>query len=487
MFGVVVPVTMKTEKEIDFIRNVLQRNSLFRRQINGNLDAAISAFTFEEYNTNDQIPLQNSFFVLVEGHCSVLQDGQTLKFGPEDTLGDDGLSLLNRLHHDKICLQTAIASTKLFVWKLDLEIYSTIVNNNSIEQQKNPNSDHHINTSHDCKGGSVAVTAKLNAYPWVLLKILPDYNDIIARYGNHRNHNTTATVNVDLVVQTAKASLQVVDDTLMAHTSSMHTVDWIQGKILASTGHREVCECLLDNGTQKAVKIYHCPNVQDGTIQQIYTLNNEIILLSQITTHKNIVQYYGSRWNEGFVRIEIFMELISDGTSISTLYTRSELSLNEIQHFTHEILLGTQHLHSVSVVHGNIKGANVIVGNDGSVKLSDYGISKSINSICSSVAIKEIPFWMAPEVLKDDSNYSSQSDVWSVGCTVVEMFTGKPPWPNDTLSNSTSFVFQMGEGKITPLISSLPPDAVNFVRSCLVRNPEERPPCLELLKLPFCA
>lgn len=76
-------------------------------------------------------------------------------------------------------------------------------------------------------------------------------------------------------------------------------------------------------------------------------------------------------------------------------------------------------------------GANILVDNDGTIKLADFGASKKLADLATISegfkSIKGTPYWMAPEVIKQ-TGHGRQADIWSVGCTVIEMATGEPPW-----------------------------------------------------------
>lgn len=95
-----------------------------------------------------------------------------------------------------------------------------------------------------------------------------------------------------------------------------------------------------------------------------------------------------------------------------------------------QVLQGLQYLHDQGVIHRDIKGANILTTKDGTVKLADFGVSTStLTGPDKEAQVVGTPYWMAPEIIQL-SGATSASDIWSVGCTVIELLQGKPPYHN---------------------------------------------------------
>ena len=225
----------------------------------------------------------------------------------------------------------------------------------------------------------------------------------------------------------------------------------------------------------------------------VEALKREIGLLRDLK-HKNIVQYLGSSSDEH--HLNIFLEYVPGGSVATMLVNYGPLGESLIQNFVRQILEGLSYLHSRDIIHRDIKGANILVDNKGAVKISDFGISKRVeaSSLLSvpgggkkgaqRVSLQGSVFWMAPEVVRQTA-YTRKADIWSLGCLIVEMFTGSHPHPNCTQLQA---IFKIGgSGDASPTMpENASEDARAFLSQTFLIDHEKRPSSEELLASPFC-
>ncbi|TKY70954.1 Mitogen-activated protein kinase kinase kinase YODA [Spatholobus suberectus] len=209
-------------------------------------------------------------------------------------------------------------------------------------------------------------------------------------------------------------------------------------------------------------------------------LGQEITLLSCLR-HPNIVQYYGSETVDE--KLYIYLEYVSGGSIYKLLQQYGQLGEIAIRNYTRQILLGLAYLHCKNTVHRDIKGANILVDPNGRVKLADFGMAKRISGQSCPLSFKGSPYWMAPEVIKNSNGCNLAVDIWSLGCTIFEMATTKPPWSQ---YEGVAALFKIGNSKeLPPMPDHLSEDGKDFVRLCLQRNPQHRPSAAQLLLHPF--
>ncbi|KAF6114863.1 mitogen-activated protein kinase kinase kinase 19 [Phyllostomus discolor] len=204
--------------------------------------------------------------------------------------------------------------------------------------------------------------------------------------------------------------------------------------------------------------------------------------------HVNIVAYLGTCLEENIV--SIFMEFVPGGSISSIINRFGPLPEMVFCKYTKQILQGVAYLHENCVVHRDIKGNNVMLMPTGIIKLIDFGCAKrlawaGLNGTHSDMlkSMHGTPYWMAPEVI-NESGYGRKSDIWSIGCTVFEMATGKPPLAS---MGRMAAMFYIGahRGLMPPLPEHFSESAADFVRVCLTRDQHERPSAVQLLKHSF--
>ncbi|KAH7654736.1 Mitogen-activated protein kinase kinase kinase protein [Dioscorea alata] len=253
---------------------------------------------------------------------------------------------------------------------------------------------------------------------------------------------------------------------------------WMRGRLLGSGSFGTVFEGISDDGFFFAVKEVSLLDQGSNANQCIIQLEQEIALLSQFE-HDNIVQYFGSDKEEA--KLYIFLELVSQG-SLASLYQRYHLRDSQVSAYTRQILSGLKYLHDRNVVHRDIKCANILVSSNGSVKLADFGLAKEITKLNVLKSCKGSVYWMAPEVVNPKSSYGPAADIWSLGCTVLEMLTRQVPYPN--LEWPQAF-YKIGQGEKPPIPNILSRDARDFIQKCVQFNPDDRPTASELMEHPF--
>ncbi|CAL0305279.1 unnamed protein product [Lupinus luteus] len=256
---------------------------------------------------------------------------------------------------------------------------------------------------------------------------------------------------------------------------------WKKGKLLGQGTFGHVYQGFhSESGQMCAIKEVRVICDDRSSKECLKQLNQEIHLLSQLS-HPNIVQYYGS--DLGDEALSVYLEFVSGGSIHKLLQEYGSFGEPVIQNYTRQIVSGLSYLHGRNTVHRDIKGANILVDPNGEIKLADFGMAKHINSSASMLSFKGSPYWMAPEVVMNTNGYSLPVDIWSLGCTILEMAMSKPPWSQ---YEGVAAIFKIGNSKDMPEIPEhLSNDAKNFIRLCLQREPSARPTAQMLLDHPF--
>ncbi|GAN01455.1 conserved hypothetical protein [Mucor ambiguus] len=240
-------------------------------------------------------------------------------------------------------------------------------------------------------------------------------------------------------------------------------------------GHFGTVFRALDLMSGKTVAVKQI-NLKDARKADIEDMMQEASLLSSLT-HGNIVKY------EGFIQtqehVNIVLEYVENGSLLHTLkHFGHALPEHLVASYCHDILQGLAYLHQQDVVHCDLKAANILTTKAGDVKLSDFGVSLNLKlKNHEENLVSGTPFWMSPEVIE-----LKGASVQSLGCTVIELYTGKPPYA-DLLTMTA--MFKIVEDDCPPLPEGISDDFKDFLKLCFKKNPVERPKAIHLLHHPW--
>ncbi|KAL5541626.1 hypothetical protein UlMin_009336 [Ulmus minor] len=264
------------------------------------------------------------------------------------------------------------------------------------------------------------------------------------------------------------------------------SIRWRKGELIGCGAFGRVYMGMnLDSGELIAVKqvLISANASKEKTQAHIWELEEEVKLLKNLS-HSNIVRYLGTAREED--SLNILLEFVPGGSISSLLGKFGSFPESVIRMYTKQLLLGLDYLHKNGIMHRDIKGANILVDNKGCIKLADFGASKKVVELATingAKSMKGTPYWMAPEVILQ-TGHSFSADIWSVGCTVIEMATGKPPWSQQY--QEVAALFHIGTTKSHPPIPEhLSAEAKDFLLKCLHKEPDLRPAASDLLQHPF--
>ncbi|TVY32601.1 MAP kinase kinase kinase [Lachnellula subtilissima] len=278
--------------------------------------------------------------------------------------------------------------------------------------------------------------------------------------------------------------------TYLSSSASNVNMRWQQGRFVGGGTFGSVYAAInLDSGQLMAVKEIR---LQDPTL--IPTIAGQIrdeMTVLEVLDHPNVVSYHGIEVHRD--KVYIFMEFCSGG-SLAGLLEHGRIEDEQvIMVYALQLLEGLGYLHESGIVHRDIKPENILLNHNGVIKYVDFGAAKVIARQSKTLIAAEqggkaksmtgTPMYMSPEVIKgENTGRAGAVDVWSLGCVILEMATGRRPWAS--LDNEWAIMYNIAQGNPPQLPSpdQLSPEGVDFLKKCFVRDPKLRASAAELLQ-----
>jgi len=218
-----------------------------------------------------------------------------------------------------------------------------------------------------------------------------------------------------------------------------------------------------------------------STAEHLHDVMSEIDLLKSLN-HEHIVKYLDSFKTRS--HLYIILEFMENGDLSSALKPNKFGVFPEplAAVYIAQVLQGLVYLHEQGVVHRDIKGANILTTSEGLVKLADFGVATNLEAAGQEMQdVVGTPYWMAPEVI-EMTEVTAGSDVWSVGCLVVELLTGHPPYYE---LQPMSALFRIVQDVHPPLPEGISTHMEDFLLLCFQKEARQRPDAQTLLTHPW--
>ncbi|OAI53525.1 hypothetical protein AYO47_04590 [Planctomyces sp. SCGC AG-212-M04] len=228
----------------------------------------------------------------------------------------------------------------------------------------------------------------------------------------------------------------------------------------------------LKTGQKVAVKMLAPDLTADPKVAKRFEREMEIL---QKLKHPNIIRYYGGstsgnqRWYA--------MELIAGGALDRIIKQKGKLEWEDVVDYGIQIAMALEHSHAAGVIHRDLKPANLLLASNNTIKLTDFGIARDTDATALTQAGKTVGTmaYMAPEQITGKHPISRKTDLYSLGCVLFEMLTGKTPFEAPTQPEVMFKHLEAEPPSVRELAWQTPVWLEKLIEELLAKDPNERP------------
>ncbi|KAM0898140.1 hypothetical protein ACQ4PT_022103 [Festuca glaucescens] len=265
-------------------------------------------------------------------------------------------------------------------------------------------------------------------------------------------------------------------------------MEWTRGKCIGKGAFGTV-HLAVDRATGRTFAVKSVDTKGGAPAATMACLESEIRILKPLSS-PYVVAYLGD--DATAASRNLHMELVPGGTAADAASAAGGIGERAARRVLRRVASALRYLHDVAgVVHGDVKGRNVLLGGGhdgyGGAKLADFGTARLVSEPAPR-GPRGTPAWMAPEVARGGAP-TPASDVWSLGCTAVELLAGRRPWSEAGGALEVGeLLLRVGYGVGRPELPARMSDPCrDFLDRCLRRDASERWSCEQLLRHPFLA
>lgn len=229
---------------------------------------------------------------------------------------------------------------------------------------------------------------------------------------------------------------------------------------------------MKSSGETVAIKLLQLAVSKDKLVKARFAREMEIL---QRLHHPNIINYFGGGEHKG--QLFFAMELIDGGTVRDLLERFGSLSWQEVASCGRQICSGLQYAHNHGIIHRDLKPSNLFLARTGELKLGDFGIARDINSadITMTGLTVGTHSYMPPEQITGSPHIDGKADLYSLGCVLFEMLTGRKPFQADNFAHLFEQHLHAPPPRVREFAPDCPQQMDDIVDQLLEKKPEQRP------------